>query len=360
VKKLYQKFFFIAVLAFLLPHMVSAQSAPNYVSDAIEALKTSAVYVAPDTPGTDYNTTAELKVFLKDGDNIVLVMLPAEALEGTDIYALVKAISTELDNQKIVGLAVGREVIGYAPNLPTSVASDLMDRAGSVSNNDPITTLVTFSRNVRLWSQRNPQPTSTPTPAPTKTPKPTPTPIQLPKVSEVPVSLWILLIVCILAITIPIAIKANKAVKASKQRAIHQERVDSLEPIRDQIQEIHINVDKIHDPRVRRDLQGAVRAAYGLLEIFQHSDQHLGYTEAKFPALLVNVNMQVLAFIRHESGRRPLSEDFLAKLKETLLNYDSLFVRLQQDDPKAAELLASMIDSENTMIRSLGYLPENE
>lgn len=349
-------FLLLVFLSFLIPRPVQAQTV-DYVSLAIEVLKSSNVYVAPGTPGTGPDTREQLSVFLTPELNVVLVMLPADALTGTDAYTLAKSISEGLNNQRVVGLAVGQEVAGYSTMLPADVTADLMNRADSVSNN-PITALVTFSRNVQLWLIRNPQPKPTLTPEPPPTPRPTMAPIVLPKAEDVSWPIWVLLSICALALFVLFSVKAKQTIKEGKQKDKLRRRLTSLEPINLLIQKIEANVAKIKDSRVRKDLERACNAAHGLLEIFQQSEGQLGYTEAKFPSLLQNVNRQVVAFIRDESGRRPLPAEHLTQLRSVLLNYDSLFIKLQENDPEAVELLTSIIDSNNTMISSLGYLSE--
>lgn len=347
-------FLLLVFLSFLIPRPVQAQTV-DYVSLAIEALKSSNVYVAPGTPGTDYNTVSELKRFLTDVDQIVLIMLPADA--GTDIYSIAQRISVSLDNQKIIGLAVGDELIGYSLILPDGVANDKMSRAGTVSG-DPVTALTIFTQNIHTWQAFNPQSTPTATPEPPPTPRPTMAPIVLPKARDVSWPIWVLLGICALALFVLLSVKAKQTIKENKQKDKRKKRLASLEPINLLIQKIEANVAKIKDSRVRKDLERACNAAHGLLEIFQQSEGQLGYTEAKFPSLLHNVNRQVVAFIRNESGRRPLPVEHLTQLRSVLLNYDSLFIKLQENDPEAVELLTSIIDSNNTMISSLGYLSE--
>jgi len=155
----------VIVLVLLVPNTILA--AGDYISDAAQALQHAAVYVAPGTEGTDNDTAGRLQTRLNKKDNIVLVMLPAaaEAKLGVDIPTIATALSKELGDQRIIGLAVGNNVVGYAPILPAGVAADQMRRARSVSN-DPITALGTFAQNIHLWESENPLPTPTPKPPP--------------------------------------------------------------------------------------------------------------------------------------------------------------------------------------------------
>lgn len=161
MKHLFKAFVLAMILTLFVRNMVYAD---DYVSTAVDALKNTTVYVAPGIPGTDVDTAGKLQKLLQSDDNIVLVMLPMEAGSGTDIYTIAKSLSDQLGNQYIIGLSVGRNVIGFAPSMPSGVAADKMERADSVSN-DPVTALITFVQNIHKW-QANTQPTATPEPTP--------------------------------------------------------------------------------------------------------------------------------------------------------------------------------------------------
>jgi len=152
------------VLALLAQNAVFAG---DYITNAVQALRHSPVYVDPNTEGTDGDTAGKLQTRLNSDDNIVLVMLPstAETELSADIHTIANRLSEQLGDQHIVGLAVGNKVVGYALSLPSGVAADQMRRAQSVSN-DPITALGTFVQNIHLWQKEHPQPTPTPLPQP--------------------------------------------------------------------------------------------------------------------------------------------------------------------------------------------------
>jgi hypothetical protein len=133
---------------FLLPSLALAA---DYVSDTATALDHVSVYVVPP----DSDTTARLQASLRDSDGIALAVLPADAATGTTASALATAISERLGNKKVIGIAVGNIVAAAGPALPSGVATDLMRRADSVSN-DPITALVTFVQNVHIWQADHP------------------------------------------------------------------------------------------------------------------------------------------------------------------------------------------------------------
>lgn len=166
MKHLFKAFVLAMILTLFVRNMVYAD---DYVSTALDSLKNSPVYVAPGIPGTDIDTAGKLQKLLNSDDNIVLVMLPMEAGTGTDLYTIAKSLSDQLGDQYIIGLSVGRNVIGFAPSLPSGIAADKMERADSVSN-DPVTALITFVQNIHKWQESHDEPTPIPTPEPTPIP----------------------------------------------------------------------------------------------------------------------------------------------------------------------------------------------
>jgi hypothetical protein len=146
-------------LAILFALFHSTIYAEDYITAALLSLQQSPVYVAPSTDNTDKDTAGKLQTRLTKDDDLILVMLPAvaETELKADITIIATRLSEGLGNQRIIGLAVGKKVIGYAPQLPVGVAADQMKRAESVSN-DPVTALSTFVQNVHLWQAANPKP----------------------------------------------------------------------------------------------------------------------------------------------------------------------------------------------------------
>lgn len=141
----------VAVLTLISPVL-----AQDYINDAAQALQQARVYVALGTEGTDTYTESRLEARLNSNDNIVLVMMPssAEADTGADAFTIASRLSEKLGNRRIIGLAVGNTVVGYAPYMPAGVAADQMRRAQSVSN-DPVTALSTFTLNIHLIAMVN-------------------------------------------------------------------------------------------------------------------------------------------------------------------------------------------------------------
>ncbi|HOX96625.1 MAG TPA: hypothetical protein PLI45_04585 [Candidatus Woesebacteria bacterium] len=342
------KAFLVTVFLFMLfaPNPVSAD---DYVGNALEALQNGNVYVDPELIGTlsvDNDTASKLQSKLFEGDNLVLVMLPAEAETGTDIYAIAQRLSEGLGDQKIIGLAVGNKVIGYGPTLPSGVAADMMRRADNVSNNS-LTALVTFSQNIHAWQEVHPQPTPTPTPIPTPVPQPTSAEDGQKSWVIGGISMFVVVIIAIVVL-----IKARPVMTKIS-------RVQSFAPLKKLIENIQENANEIRDTQVRIELNEACLVADGVVENLQNASKPQGYIEEKFPELLKNMDEQTMALLGHESRKHPLNQEILGKLKQVLLGYDDIFLKFQEGDEDAARLLATIIDSQQTAISTLGYLPED-
>lgn len=166
----------LAVALALLFGRASPGYAAGYFDSTVAALKGSNVYVAPLTAGSTADTENDLKQQLNGGDNIALVMLPQAALsEFGDIQTFAKKLDDATGHRLIIGLAIGDSRLGYSTLLPASTASDLMERAVSVSTSVP-ESLGTFARSVHNWQRQNasapaakPQPKPTAKTAPKKT-----------------------------------------------------------------------------------------------------------------------------------------------------------------------------------------------
>jgi hypothetical protein len=337
-------------LVFLVPKTVFAE---DYITSAVEALKKSPVFVYPGTEGTDSTTEAKLRARLNNNDNIVLVMLPMDGLKGTDIDTIVKSLSNGLHDERIIGLAVGDQVVGYAPTLPPLVAEDQMNRADTMAT-DPITALGTFTWNIHEWQKANPQPSPTPKPTPTHTPKPTPTP--RPPLTPTQLRQRVQLLRLLWGISFGIFLSALVVVLI-RTKALSP-RQHTLRTIKASIEKVQTQVGLIGNSRLRDDLLNACLIGMGVVTLFQKAKNHRGYAEEKFPVYVQNMASQVNALLGHESGMYPRQPEDLKILMEVLLNYDSLFTKLQEGNPDEIRLMASIMDSKAAMITNLGYLPE--
>lgn len=145
------------VLAIGLCPPALADSPDNYLRVVVDELENSEVYIAPDAPNIGASTESELEEYVQDGDDIVLVVLPAEGFADIeDPVTFASQISDELGGDIIVGLSVGDEAYAYSGLLPSGVAADLMHRAETTSMQN-ISTLQTFASNVRRWKDQHPE-----------------------------------------------------------------------------------------------------------------------------------------------------------------------------------------------------------
>jgi len=148
----------LSVLACL---MAASPALADNLNKVLAGLKHAPVYIEPGTPGTTTDTAGELEGQLKDGDNIVIVLLPAGAVSG-DLSGFARKVDQELGGKRIVGLAAGDQTVAYSALLPAGTADDLMHSATNVSTNSR-EALSTFIQNVHNWQLQNPkQPASKP------------------------------------------------------------------------------------------------------------------------------------------------------------------------------------------------------
>ena len=150
----------IVALSVAIPAAAAATA-----NDIVGALKEAPVYITSGTEGTNSDTAPSLMSKLYENDNIVLVMLPEDSMVvQEDVNELARKISDGLKNEKIVGLAIGTQFAGVASILPSGTATELMNRAKTVSTNS-VETLSTFVRNVHDWQSAHPEQVATPKPS---------------------------------------------------------------------------------------------------------------------------------------------------------------------------------------------------
>lgn len=264
-----------AVLALMVPSIILAA---DYIKDAAEVLKHSPVYVAPGTEETDNDTAGKLQARLEGNDNIVLVMLPfaAKAELDADISTIANRLSQELKNQRIIGLAVGDEVVGYAPTLPAGVAADQMRRAKSVSN-DPLTALGTFAQNMHLWQREHPQPK--------------PAPFEPPSSGGIPWFVWLLISLLVVGVAIALIARwVGRSYTPSTERSrfrVPDQVEDPLEAImrkrgqvRDQglqsvLYQLGVDVEKYFQLSSKDEKRDALFFRDRLVEVTQVLDKYL-------------------------------------------------------------------------------------
>jgi hypothetical protein len=270
--------------------MVLAQE--DYITDAAESLQKTPVYVAAGTEGTDNDTSGKLQTRLDKDDNIVLVMLPASAESelGADISTIATALSEKLENKRIIGLAVGNNVVGYAPTLPAGVAADQMRRARSVSN-DPVTTLGTFAQNMHNWQAENPQP------------KPPPIPSSPEQTEEGGLSwfLWLLIGVGAFLAAIVFVLVAIRT--TADNTTASRERVSFKAP--DQVKDLLAKIAKARKQVHDRELKEALyQMCLDLEKYFESSSKDKKRDSLFFRDRLTQVNEVLTKYIDVQLNRR--------------------------------------------------------
>lgn len=149
----------------------------DYFADIASKLALSPVYVHPEA-NVPADTSGKLRSLLTKNDRISLALLPGEVVEylAMSPYEIVSRLSEELNHDRILGLAVGTEVVGYARILPDGLADEQMARAAQISNRNPVNALTAYVNYIHKWVAEHNHVLVTPTPEPTSTPIPTPTP----------------------------------------------------------------------------------------------------------------------------------------------------------------------------------------
>jgi hypothetical protein len=227
----------LLIAGFAMLAIASPALAEDYLSEVANGLKTSPVYIAPGTDGTDANTAADLRRKLNSDDNIVLVILPesAQTAIGDDLGSFVDKLSKAVGSQRIIGLTVGDQAVGYASTLPTGTAEDLMHRAASVSTSN-VETLGTFVRNIHQWQTEHPE---------AKTTKPS-------AEEDGGTSLWFIISVMI-ALLVSVGVYFYGRLQRSRTGE-SRKRFHGPEKIREQLSEIAHLRDDVTDPDLQATL----------------------------------------------------------------------------------------------------------
>lgn len=237
-------------LAALIAAMAVQAKPRSYLDQVAKTLRSSPVYVAPGTPGTNADTADVLATQLTEKDNTFIVMLPAEALKETegDINVFVRKVDTITGHTRIIGLAVGDQLVGYSTKLPPGKAAELMERAKNVTQ-FPVETLSTFIANVHDWQVRNPPPVE---------PKPKPKPPGEKDDGEFP--WWTMSFIAVLLVVIWLVVR--------KARRSELAEVVPMKASPDQVREL---ISKIYEQR--KELQDRALGEL-LLEICRHTEAY--------------------------------------------------------------------------------------
>lgn len=286
----------VVITVLLVPSLVVAD---DYIEDAVKALQNAPVHVAPGTERTDNTTASVLQSRLNSDDRIVLVMLPAAAGEeiGADTFTIATRLSEELGNQKIIGLAVGDDVVAYAPILPSGVAADQMKRAISVSN-DPITALVTFTQNMHSWQSSN----QLPTPEPTATVPPPPQETTEEGSSSWPV--WLVVLLGLSGSLLVVSFVATISIAATKPS---KEKTSFKAPsqVRDLLAKIAKDREKIHDRSFRETLY---QMCLDIENYFQNATSKAMEEAIFFRSRLKEVDEVIAKYINVQDNNRYYSD----------------------------------------------------
>lgn len=146
-----------ALVAVVITFFVVAT--PAFAADSsqtITALRSSPVYVEPDTPGTDSSTAAKINRQLNDNDHILIVVVP-DALTSNAAQQLASQIDKAIKGTVAIGLYYDGGTLGYSSLYSTSDVNDLMTRAKTVSSN-PSDAMVTYIQNVQQYVASQPKP----------------------------------------------------------------------------------------------------------------------------------------------------------------------------------------------------------
>ncbi len=148
----------LVVAACVWLQMASFASAEeDAVTTAINTLQRTSIYVAPDTDGTTSTSLSELKQLLKQGDHIVVVIIPSKGTTIPQSEAANKILAS-LKDPSILVLAYDRSVGAYSNKLPDTVTVDLISRAKSIART-PVEITTVFVSEVHKYQTAHPDPT---------------------------------------------------------------------------------------------------------------------------------------------------------------------------------------------------------
>lgn len=303
MRQIYKAIVLAAVSALLVSGMAFSA---DYLHGAAEALKNTKVYVFPGTEGTDKDTAAGLQSRLTSDDNIVLVMFPSvvETELGVDINAIAESLSRELSNQRIIGLAIGKKVVGYAPTLPIGVAADQMKRAESVSN-DPLTALGTFAQNIHIWQREHPGP------QPNQPSEPT---------NSGPGGLGLIIGIGLVALVVILFfVKASSRTdESSKPRT----RFDAPGHVRDLLSRISVQREQVYD-RILKD--ALYQMCVDIERYFRTSSKDKDKDALTFEQLLNQVLQVLDKYIDIQENKRYYTspDDLLRKGRESIVGFSA-------------------------------------
>lgn len=179
----------VLVLYALMTSAPSAYAAEDAITTAINTLQRTNAYIAPATDGTTSTSLSEIKQVLKEGDHVVVVMVPASGTAISQSEAANRILSS-LKEPAILVLAYDRNVDAYSNRLPDTVTVDLINRAKSIARS-PVEITTVFVNEVHKYQAAHPDPTPEPS-----TPSASTSPQSQPGFN------WLILVVIVVAVVL--------------------------------------------------------------------------------------------------------------------------------------------------------------
>lgn len=237
---------FVTVL-FAVLFCTSVASASPQVDKVVKGLRSSHVYVAPDTPGTNSDTVVTLEQSLRSDDQIVLVMLPPG---GETAISVASQIDQATKHKYVIGVSVGSEVRGFSKILPEGVAIDLMGRAKSISSST-VETLTTFADRTHAWQQENPKQVAKPASKKDK--------------GKSPFVVFVLVVVFVILIVFAVSILMQGLADSDRDET-DKIKFKSPSDVRKELEEIYKLRDQLSDVEIRHAIEDICRDTEAFFE----------------------------------------------------------------------------------------------
>jgi hypothetical protein len=157
-----QRILAVSLAVFGLFLTTTPARAADVVDEAISDLQSTSVYVAKGTEKTDANSTAAIQGYLRQGDHIVVVLLPKGATKLSNDEVANRLLDS-LAEPGILGLYANGQLSAYSrrPSLSQLDVSDMMARASQVNMQLPVESMTTFAKLVHQYQTAHPEPTPT-------------------------------------------------------------------------------------------------------------------------------------------------------------------------------------------------------
>lgn len=278
----------LLAVIWLFGAMAPVASASSQVDAAVKGLRSSNVYIAPGTPKTTSDTATELKQVLREGDNIVLVMVPDK---GTSAVSLTRGIDNATGHKYTIGVSVGNEVRGYSTQLPDNVAVDIMSRAESVATT-PAEALRTYVQKVHDYQRTHAE-------------QPTPIPGVAAAESGSPI-LLVALAVTVFALAIAFGgVALLRRSKRLREEAGEITRFRSPTTVREELEKLYVLRKQIQDPDVSQRVEDICRDTERFFDTSQGSSSRDTEQESvEFTEPLSKIRGVIQKYIEAQKGNK--------------------------------------------------------